>query len=62
MVAVDGGGGSSSGLLVLVLLMLMLFCAVCDQRILLGKDADNSGGDFVVDDRIPKDRRIWIVI
>lgn len=41
MVGVDGGGRSSSGLLVLVLLVLILFCAGCDQHILLGKDADD---------------------
>jgi hypothetical protein len=50
MVAIDGRGGRGGGLLLLALLVLMLFCVSCDQRALLGKDADDSGGDFVVDD------------
>ena len=31
-------------------MLLMVFCASRGQRILLEKDADDSGGDFVVDD------------
>lgn len=49
MVAVDGRGGRGGGLLLLVLLVLVLFCTSGDQCILLGKNTDNSGGDFVVD-------------
>ena len=45
MVGIDSRGGSGGELL-----LLMVFCASRGQRILLEKDADDSGGDFVVDD------------
>jgi hypothetical protein len=37
-------------LLLLLKLLLMLLGASCDVRVLIGEDAYDTGGDFVMDD------------